>query len=79
MTLSQVNGGGKMENEDLRVKVAAPENEDLRVKVAAPRVLLPYYFRPSICILIVFFFSFFLFSEFHTTYDNTLSITCYSY
>ena len=29
MTLSQVNGGGKM------------ENEDLRVKVAAPRVLLP--------------------------------------
>ena len=67
MTLSQVNGGGKM------------ENEDLRVKVAAPRVLLPYYFRPSICILIVFFFSFFLFSEFHTKYDYTLSCTCYSY
>ena len=44
MTLSQVNGGGKM------------ENEDLGVKVVAPRVLLPYYFRPSICILIVFFF-----------------------
>ena len=64
MTLSQVNGGGKM------------ENEDLRAKVAAPRVLLPYYFRPSICILIVFFF---FFPEFHTTYDNTLSCTCYSY
>ena len=63
MALSQVNGGGKM------------ENEDLRVKVAAPRVLLPYYFRPSMYSDSFFFF----FPEFHTTYDNTLSITCYSY
>ena len=61
MTLSQVNGGGKM------------KNEDLRVKVAAPRVLLPYYFRPS-----MYSNSFFFFPEFHTKYDYTLSCTCYS-
>ena len=51
MTLSQVNGGGKM------------ENEDLGVKVAAPRVLLPYYFRPIMYSDSFFFFFFLNFTQ----------------